>query len=158
MTVVRPFRSSPAELAAACRPVTGPAELAAHHRIRRAVFVTEQGLFSGSDRDEHDDEPDTVHVLGFVDAEPAGTVRLYPVAGTLWHGDRLAVLPEFRRSRIGAQLVRLAVALAGERGGGRMQARIQLPNVHFFEYLGWTATAPPAEHLGVPHRWMAISL
>jgi hypothetical protein len=39
-----------------------------------------------------------------------------------------------------------------------MRARIQLPNVHFFEYLGWTATAPPGEHLGVPHRWMAISL
>jgi putative N-acetyltransferase (TIGR04045 family) len=158
VTDVRPFRSSATELATGCRPVTGPAELAAHHRIRRAVFVTEQGLFPGSDRDAHDEEPVTVHVLGFVDAEPAGTVRLYPVAGTLWHGDRLAVLPEFRRSRIGAQLVRLAVTLAGERGGTRMRARVQLPNVRFFEYLGWAPTAPPADHLGVPHRWMAIPL
>jgi putative N-acetyltransferase (TIGR04045 family) len=158
VTAVRPFRSSPAELATTCRPVSGPAELAAHHRIRRAVFVTEQGLFSGSDRDEHDAEPVTLHVLGFVDAEPAGTVRLYPVADTLWHGDRLAVLPEFRRSRIGAQLVRLAVALAGARGGTRMRARVQVPNVRFFEYLGWTPTALPADHLGVPHRWMTIPL
>jgi putative N-acetyltransferase (TIGR04045 family) len=122
------------------------------------VFVSEQGLFAGSDRDQHDDAPATVHVLGLVDGEPAGTVRLYPLAGTLWHGDRLAVLPEFRRSRIGAQLVRLAVSLAGELGGTRMRARVQLPNVHFFEYLGWTPTAPPADHLGVAHQWMAIPL
>jgi putative N-acetyltransferase (TIGR04045 family) len=158
VTDVRPFRSSAPDLASGCRPVAGPAERAAHHRIRRAVFVAEQGLFQGSDRDRHDDEPAAVHVLGFVGAEPAGTVRLYPVAGSLWHGDRLAVLPEFRRSRIGAQLVGLAVALAGERGGTRMRARVQVPNVPFFQYLGWTPTAPPADHLGVPHRWMAIPL
>jgi hypothetical protein len=39
-----------------------------------------------------------------------------------------------------------------------MQARVQAPNVRFFEYLGWAPTAPAADHLGVPHRWMAIPL
>jgi N-acyl-L-homoserine lactone synthetase len=78
VTDVRTFRSSPPEQLAVCRPVTGPADRAEHHRIRRAVFVTEQGLFPGSDRDQHDDEPATVHLLGLVDGEPAGTVRLYP--------------------------------------------------------------------------------
>ena len=162
MTDVRPFPSSaePALGASAdgCRPVCDAGELAEHLRIRRQVFVLEQGLFHGTDRDEHDDDPATVHVLGFVDGEPAGTVRLYPLTGTLWHGDRLAVLPAFRRSRIGARLVRLAVTLAGDRGGERMQARVQAVNVRFFEYLGWEPTAPEADHLGVPHRWMAIPL
>lgn len=158
MTDVRPFRSSVTDLATGCRPVSGPAELAEHHRIRRAVFVSEQGLFCGSDRDGHDAESTTVHALGFVDGDPAGTVRFYPLSGTLWHGDRLAVLPEFRHSQIGMRLVRLAVALAGERGGTRMRARVQLANVHFFEYLGWSPTAPPADHLGVPHQWMTIPL
>ena len=158
MTGVRPFPSSLSELGDGCRPVADAAELAVHLGIRRAVFVAEQGLFDGSDADEHDGDPATVHVLGFVGGEPAGTVRLYPLTGALWHGDRLAVLPAFRRSRIGGSLVRLAVTLAGERGGDRMQARVQLPNVRFFEYLGWTSTAPPADHLGVPHQWMAIPL
>jgi hypothetical protein len=54
--------------------------------------------------------------------------------------------------------VRLAVALAGERGGRRMQARVQLPNVRFFVRLGWAPTAPPADHLGRPHQWMTIPL
>ncbi|GAA3168068.1 hypothetical protein GCM10010531_21070 [Blastococcus jejuensis] len=163
MTDVRPFRSSVTEPAVrgpdpGCRPVATAGELAAHHRIRRAVFVTEQGLFSASDADEHDAWSTTVHVLGFVDGEPAGTVRLYPLTDTLWHGDRLAVLPAYRRSRLAAHLVRLAVTLAGERGGTRMQARVQAPNVRFFEFLGWEPTAPQADHLGVPHRWMAIPL
>jgi putative N-acetyltransferase (TIGR04045 family) len=158
VTDVRPFRSSLAELADGCRPVAGAAELQVHLGIRRAVFVAEQGLFDGTDADEHDDDPATVHALGFVGGQAAGTVRLYPLSGTLWHGDRLAVLPSFRHSRIGGQLVRLAVALAGERGGTRMRARVQLPNVRFFEHLGWAPTAPPADHLGVPHQWMAIPL
>lgn len=158
MTDVRPFLSSPPELATGCRPVADAAELAAHHRIRRAVFCDEQHLFDGSDRDGRDDDPATVHVLGLVDGQPAGSVRLYPLTGALWHGDRLAVLPEYRRSRIGAQLVRLAVALGGERGGERMQARVQLRNVPFFVHLGWTPTVPPADHLGMPHQWMAIPL
>jgi putative N-acetyltransferase (TIGR04045 family) len=158
VTGVRPFPSSLPELREGCRPVAGADELAVHLGIRRAVFVAEQGLFDGSDADEHDEDDVTVHVLGFVDGVPAGTVRLYPLTGALWHGDRLAVLPPFRRSRIGGALVRLAVTLAGERGGDRMQARVQQPNVRFFERLGWTPTAPPADHLGVPHQWMAIPL
>jgi putative N-acetyltransferase (TIGR04045 family) len=171
VTDVRPFPSS-AELRGApallepsaaspangCRPVRDAAELAEHLRIRRAVFVLEQGLFDDSDRDEHDDDAATVHVLGFVDGLPAGTVRLYPLHDALWHGDRLAVLPEARRSRIGGRLVRLAVATAGQRGGSRMQARVQLPNVRFFVHLGWTPVAPPADHLGVPHQSMTIPL
>jgi putative N-acetyltransferase (TIGR04045 family) len=163
VTDVRPFRSSSPEpavraLDTSCRPVATAGELAAHHRIRRAVFVTEQALFSADDADEHDGAPDTVHVLGFVEGAPAGTVRLYPLSGSLWHGDRLAVLPPYRRTRLGAQLVRLAVSLARERGGARMRARVQALNVPFFEYLGWAPTAPPADHLGVPHRWMATPL
>jgi putative N-acetyltransferase (TIGR04045 family) len=162
VTDVRPFPSSAEaavlEPADSCRPVEDAAELAEHLRIRHAVFVLEQGLFEGTDRDGHDADPDTVHVLGFVDGRPAGTVRLYPLGGALWHGDRLAVLPLARRSRIGGRLVRLAVALAGQRGGARMQARVQLPNVPFFVHLGWTPTAPPADHLGAPHQWMSIPL
>jgi putative N-acetyltransferase (TIGR04045 family) len=152
-------RSSPtAEETLACRPVRGPVELAAHHEIRRAVFVAEQGLFAGDDRDEHDEDPATVHVLGFVHGEPAGTVRLYPLGGTLWKGDRLAVLPEHRRSHIGGPLVRLAVTLAGERGGSRMDAQVQAPNVRFFMHLGWSPVGEPADHVGVLHQRMTIPL
>jgi GNAT superfamily N-acetyltransferase len=89
-----------------------------------------------------------------------GAVRLYPLdaAGELWKGDRLAVLPEHRACHLGARLVRFAVATAGSRGGRRMIAHIQLPNVRFFEHLGWRAEGSPAPFHGVEHQLMAIGL
>lgn len=137
------------------------AELRAeHHRIRRAVFVDEQGMFADSDVDEHDTEDDVVHVVALRDDQPVGTVRLYLLdeqAG-LWKGDRLAVLPDCRTCGAGGPLVRFAVAYAGARGGRRMVAHIQPPNVRFFERLGWSVYRPPEDYLGHLHHPMHIAL
>lgn len=158
MKDVLPSPCSPLADALGCRPVRGPAELADHHRIRRTVFVLEQGLFESDDHDLHDDDPRTVHALGLVHGVPAGTVRLYPLAGTVWKGDRLAVLPRQRRSGIGGPLVRFAVATAAQRGGTRMDATVQAANTDFFLGLGWSAVGGPAEHLGLLHQSMTIPL
>jgi putative N-acetyltransferase (TIGR04045 family) len=141
-----------------CRAAADAAELGTHFRIRHDVFVGEQALFADTDRDEHDDDDGTIHVLGFVDGVAAGAVRLYPLAGDLWKGDRLAVLPEHRRAGIGRPLVKYAVALAGQRGGSRMDAQVQLPNVTFFKVLGWSPVGEPFDAYGVPHQQMTIGL
>jgi putative N-acetyltransferase (TIGR04045 family) len=151
--------SRPDTPAQVCRPVRTPGERAEHARIRREVFVVEQGLFAADDADEHDDDPATVHVLGLVYGEPAGTVRLYPLAEPgLWKGDRLAVRSAYRRSGIGAPLVRFAVAFAGAHGGTRMTASVQAVNCTFFVRLGWTAAGDVFDLLGVPHQPMSIPL
>jgi putative N-acetyltransferase (TIGR04045 family) len=142
-----------------CRTVADVAEREIHHAIRRQVFVVEQTLFADHDRDDHDDDPATLHVLGFVDGAPAGAVRLYPLdEDGLWKGDRLAVLSAFRRHGVGAPLVRFAVRTAGELGGHRMVAYIQPPNVSFFARLGWEPVGEPAPYVGVTHQQMAIPL
>ena len=174
MTVVLPSRCSSAPEAPwlQCRPVRGAAELAAHHAIRRAVFVTEQALFT-DDRDDRDDDPATVHLLGFVSGRPAGAVRLYPLGRDplgrdplgrdplgrdTWKGDRLAVLPAHRRSGIGGPLVGLAVSSAGQRGGSHMVASVQAVNTAFFVSLGWAPVGGPFDLLGLPHQQMTIPL
>ena len=102
--------------------------------IRRAVFVEEQRLFGASDTDEHDRDPATLHVLGFWAGDPAGAVRLYPLAEPgWWKGDRLAVLSPYRRHGIGAPLVRFAVGTASRLGG-------------FVMVLGGVAAVWPAQH------------
>jgi putative N-acetyltransferase (TIGR04045 family) len=151
-----------------CRAVRGAAELTAHHRIRHAVFVVEQELFEVSDLDAHDVADSTIHVLGLVAGVPAGTVRLYPIGpsptgpspidGALWQGDRLAVLSEHRHAGIGGPLVKHAVHTAGLLGGSRMLAQVQVPNVRFFEYLGWSRVGSPAHYVGVAHQQMSIAL
>ena len=146
--------------AVSCRIATCDEELAAHFRLRLAVFVVEQGLFVADDRDERDERPDTLHALGFADGEPCGAVRLYPLdpTGLQWKGDRLAVLVEHRANHLGAELVRFAVRTAGLLGGETMIAHVQIPNVRFFERLGWHVAAEPAPFHGVMHQLMSIGL
>lgn len=143
-----------------CRPAATPDELATHYRIRHEVFVAEQQLFTGTDRDHHDAGPDVVHVLAFLNEEPVGTVRLFPLdhGDRLWQGDRLAVLRSARILGLGRPLVRFAVATAGERGGREMVAHIQLQNVALFERLGWHKHGEVEIYVGVHHQPMAIDL
>jgi len=155
MAIVSPSR---ARSAALCRLAAGAAELEAHFAVRRAIFVEAQALFDRDDRDAFDASPDTVHAVGVVDGSVVGAVRLYPLAGVLWKGDRLAVLPEARVRQLGGALVRFAVETAGVRGGHTMVAQIQVPNVPFFEHLGWRADGLAGEYHGVMHQPMAIPL
>jgi len=151
--------SSPTTASAVCRLADGPDELDAHFAVRRRVFVLDQALFAVTDKDELDWTADTLHVVGLADGIVAGAVRLYPVDGDgLWKGDRLAVLPSFRRSSLGAALVRFARDTAGERGGERMVAMIQLPNVRFFLALGWSLDGAVVTFHGREHQPMAIPL
>ena len=148
--------------AATCRAARSVGDLAWHFAIRRTVFVDEQGLFppgAAGDIDERDDDPATIHAVGGDEGLISGTVRLYPLDSQgLWKGDRLAVLPAFRHGLLGARLVRFAVAPAGELGGARMLAMIQLPNVRFFESLGWAPAGDVALYHGVDHQPMSIPL
>jgi putative N-acetyltransferase (TIGR04045 family) len=143
----------------ACHVADLPRELAAHFALRRRVFAGEQGLFVADDRDARDEQPGTLHVVGVLGATVCGAVRLYPLDDVgLWKGDRLAVVPEHRASHLGAALVRFAVRTAGARGGRRMIAHIQLPNVAFFEMLGWRPEGRPEPFHGLDHQLMTIAL
>ena len=143
-----------------CRQALTADDLAICHAIRHEVFVTEQEVFSGSDLDEHDGMAGVINLLGRHDGAPAGSVRLYAVDADngLWLGDRLCVLPAHRVHGVGAPLVRCAVATAGALGGVRMAAHVQLPNVRFFEHLGWRADGATEIYAGLPHQPMLIDL
>lgn len=154
-----PRAASTASLA--CRAASAAAERDAHFRIRHQVFAVEQGLFRGpgGDRDAHDDDPATIHVVGLADGVVCGTVRLYPLGPDgRWKGDRLAVLASHRHLGLGAPLVRFAVSSAGRLGGREMEAFIQPANVAFFRWLGWRRIGELVDYAGVPHQRMLIDL
>ncbi len=141
-----------------CRIASNPEELAIHMQIRDQIFVGEQKFFEESDRDDHDDDPRTLHVLGLYGPVAGGAVRLYPLEEPgLWKGDRLAVLPEFRQL-MGAKLVRFAVKTAGERAGDVMIAHVQPQNVVFFRFLGWRPEGDLVQFQGHLHQKMTIPL
>ena len=139
-------------------------ELEEYRRLRRSVFVAEQGLFDTDDLDDVDEDPRTVVLVARgPDRRVIGGVRLGPVTERdigWWKGGRLVVTPDSRAGLgavrgVGAALVRAACALAEGRGALRFEADVQPSNEAFFVRLGWT-TLGPASVGGHPHvrmRW-----
>lgn len=129
--------------------------------LRAQVFVQEQGVFTGHDRDAID----TVALPLVAIAEDAtggprvvGTVRIHQPEPGIWWGSRLAVAPEWRRvGKLGSELIRLAVGTARARGAVEFHAHVQRQNVPLFRRLHWTMTAEVDLH-GRPHAHMLADL
>jgi putative N-acetyltransferase (TIGR04045 family) len=141
-------------------PAADAAAQAAYYALRTRVFVQQQGLFTGHDLDERDDDPRTL-VLVARDREGVvlGGVRLGPVSHGpdlgWWFGGRLVVDPGAPIRGVGAALVRAACAHAESAGVLRFEATVQARNELFFRRLGWTSVCPSTV-AGTPHvlmRW-----
>ena len=135
-------------------------DLAAYRALRRDVFVTEQGLFTDTDRDDVDDDPRAVVLIARTpDGAVLGGVRLAPATAPdlgWWIGARLVVRPDARRMLgVGAALVRAACAHAERVGALRFEACVQTVNEPLFRRLGWTLLGDTIV-AGRPHvrmRW-----
>ena len=97
--------------------------------LRHRVFVREQGIFAEHDRDEIDLIATHLVALSTYAHEAdqvVGTVRIHEDSPRLWWGSRLAVDRDFRAvSRLGTELIRLAVCTANARGCDRFLAHVQ---------------------------------
>jgi putative N-acetyltransferase (TIGR04045 family) len=117
------------------------AERAAYHRLRREAFVVEQGLFTGSDRDDLDDDPRTVVLVATApDGTVLGGVRLAPACAPdigWWTGSRLVADPAARATGLGPALIRAACAHVESAGVLRFEATVQRRYAPMFTALGW---------------------
>ncbi len=150
------YEGTPGDLV--CHSARNQFEKAEAFRIRKQVFVTEQGLFDQSDTDEND--PDAIHLVARHQHKIIGTVRVYKEQTGLdhWMGGRLAVEKEFRTTRAGSALVREAMKRVKKKGCTRFTAQIQEHNIPFFLKLGWTPVAEITDHFGQPHQKMQANL
>jgi putative N-acetyltransferase (TIGR04045 family) len=141
----------------------GAWEVAEARRLRRAVFCDEQRVFEGDDLDAVDADPATrtivaLSCIGGNNEQVVGTVRIHEAAPGLWWGSRLAVRADHRQhGRLGATLIRLAVASAHARGCSVFLAHVQQQNVAMFEHLGWALLREESLH-GRPHGLMRADL
>jgi putative N-acetyltransferase (TIGR04045 family) len=138
-----------------------PWEVAGAHRLRRAVFCSEQGIFVDDDVDAIDALATTLVAVSCIAGLPdevVGTVRIHESQPGTWFGSRLAVHTSFRRiSRIGTALIRLAVGSAHARGCRTFLAHVQKQNVPMFERLHWHSLESLQLH-GRPHDFMQADL
>jgi putative N-acetyltransferase (TIGR04045 family) len=114
-----------------------PWQLAGYRELRRAIFAEEQGLFEGSDFDEHDAHALPIvaesQIAGMAD-RVVGVVRIFRSEPGTWYGGRLGVCREFRRfGAIGSALIAAACGTAHAHGCQRFLATVQVANVRYFE-------------------------
>jgi putative N-acetyltransferase (TIGR04045 family) len=131
------------------------------HKLRRAVFCVEQGIFVGDDRDEIDERAQQLVAVSCIAGMPeqvVGTVRIHQEEPGVWFGSRLAVHAAFRRhGKIGATLIRLAVTSAHALGCQTFLAHVQSQNVPLFRRLRWDVLAEE-RMLGRSHHLMQAQL
>ncbi|MFC8044905.1 MSMEG_0567/sll0787 family protein [Nocardia sp. NPDC057353] len=134
-------------------------DLLAYRNLRRDAFVHDQNLFTGSDRDDLDDDPRTIVLVAKAqDGTVLGGVRLAPATDPdlgWWTGSRLVVHPHLRTTGVGAALVRAACAHAESADVLRFEATVQTAHAKLFARLGWERLGGTAVN-GRPHvamRW-----
>lgn len=130
-------------------------DLTACHRIRRIVFVVEQGV--GEDEEWDDLDGECTHFVA-LNPGPVGTARLRPMAGGVAKAQRVAVLREARGQGVGAALMESLEAEARARGHREVQLGAQVGALGFYRSLGYEAYGAEFEEAGIPHRWMRKAL
>jgi predicted GNAT family N-acyltransferase len=121
--------------------------------IRRTVFIEEQGVPPELEWDEALDQV-CLHVLARIDGQAVGTARLLPDA----HIGRMAVLPAFRRHRIGSALLMALVQAARARGEPAVELSAQTYVRAFYARHGFEAYGPLYDDAGIEHQMMRLEL
>jgi predicted GNAT family N-acyltransferase len=116
------------------------------------VFVQEQGIDEALEWDEADAL--SLHAVAYQGAQAIGTGRLLPDARI----GRMAVLPEFRRAKVGTQLLLALIDAAGKQGQTRVELSAQTYVKAFYEAHGFVAFGPVYDDAGIPHQSMAKPL
>jgi len=127
------------------QPVAGP--------LRFAIFVGEQNVPPGIELDDLDAK--CVHAVAFdVDNKPIGTGRLLPDG----HIGRMAVVKEWRRRGIGAEILEALMAEARRRGHKEVVLSAQLQAAEFYRNHGFVAEGKVFEEAGILHQHMRRQL
>ena len=117
--------------------------------IRFAIFVGEQNVPHDIELDEMDAK--SLHAVAFDEAGKAvGTGRLLP-EGRI---GRMAVLKEWRRRGVGADLLEALLGEARRRGLAEVTLSAQLQAAEFYRAHGFVAEGKVYEEAGILHQAM----
>lgn len=124
-------------------------------RLRRAVFIDEQGVTEAEEWDGRDAEAQ--HLLGWIDGCPVATARIFRDGDTGKIG-RVCVLADARGTGMGAAIMQGAVAALHADGARFAKLSAQTHALRFYEKLGFAAYGPEYPDAGIPHRDMVLEL
>ncbi len=131
--------------------IESPADMARAYAIRRRVFIEEQRVPEEIELD--DDDARAFHALATMDGAAIGCGRM------LDHGDevkigRMAVLPEYRGTGVGRDILRFLIDRAQSRGSRKAILHAQVSAEGFYLKEGFTRVGGVFEEAGIAHRQM----
>jgi predicted GNAT family N-acyltransferase len=139
------------------------AELFQALAIREVVFIEEQHVPEGIERDAEDAK--AYHVLAFQGGHAIGTGRLVMVpepppgeSGTWGKIGRMAVLKAHRKARVGAMLLTALEDEARRRGVKGIVLHSQLYALEFYKKQGYEPVGPVFQEAGIDHLEMRKKL
>lgn len=123
------------------QPIAGP--------IRFAIFVGEQNVPPGIELDELD--ASCLHAIAYdPEGRAIGTGRLLPDG----HIGRMAVVKDWRRQGVGAEILEALVAEAARRGHAEVILSAQLQAAEFYRSHGFVAEGKVYQEAGILHQAM----
>jgi predicted GNAT family N-acyltransferase len=144
-------------------PALSEAELFQALAIREVVFIEEQHVPEGIERDAEDAK--AYHVLAFQGGHAIGTGRLVMLpqppdgmTGTWAQIGRMAVLQSSRKARVGSKLLETLEEEAKRRGVTGIKLHAQLFALEFYKKHGYEALGPVFMEAGIEHLEMQKKL
>lgn len=126
---------------ATAQPVAGP--------IRFKIFVEEQRVEPGIELDDKDAQ--CVHAVAYApDGKAVGTGRLLPDG----HIGRMAVVKEWRRQGVGAEILEALINEARKCGHAEVKLSAQLQALEFYRAHGFEAEGKVFQEAGILHQTM----
>ncbi|MFZ5950291.1 MAG: GNAT family N-acetyltransferase [Candidatus Rifleibacteriota bacterium] len=128
------------------------------YRIRFAVFVDEQKVPSGIEKDEYDAR--STHVLAFFDGKPVATGRVFldPELNGVARLGRVAVLREFRGLGAGLAVCKSLISMAEKLKSHKILIHAQVSVEGLYRRLGFERIGEEFLEAGIRHVEMVLEL
>jgi predicted GNAT family N-acyltransferase len=136
--------------------IDSPADMERAWAIRRRVFIEEQNVPEELEMD--DDDSQALHALATLDGVAIGCGRMLEHGAREVKIGRMAVLLEFRKTGVGAQILRFLVDLARERGYHKAILHAQVAAEGFYRKEGFNPVGGVFDEAGIAHRKMERDL
>lgn len=136
--------------------IESPADMQRAYAIRRRVFIEEQRVPEEVELDA--DDAHAFHALAILDGVAIGCGRMLEHGGSEVKIGRMAVLPEFRKTGVGAHILRFLIERARTRGFRKAILHAQLTAEGFYLKEGFSPVGDVFDEAGIAHRKMEREL
>ncbi|HXM89357.1 MAG TPA: GNAT family N-acetyltransferase [Candidatus Acidoferrum sp.] len=136
--------------------IESPADMQRAYAIRRRVFIEEQRVPEEIELDA--DDAHAFHAIAILDGVAIGCGRMLEHGGSEVKIGRMAVLPEFRKTGVGAHILRFLIERARTRGFRKAILHAQLTAEGFYLRQGFSPVGGVFDEAGIAHRKMEREL